>query len=179
MPARSGTRPRLFTDPWYQVPAIYCVFVLLVLLIMDLAAAPPASDRAVWFLVFVAFMCVVLPASISRRVSQEEADQEGATDGRHAKATVAEAFRDPWFTVPGVILGAVHVARYGVEAIEEDPSSPAATWLFLAPLLAIAAATVMPSIDRLRRRRKARSRAANVRPAEVSGELLPSESEPQ
>ena len=50
--AESRTGPvwheaRLFTDPWYQIPAIYCVFVLLCRLVLDLTAKPPASAQAV------------------------------------------------------------------------------------------------------------------------------------
>ena len=40
----------LFTDPWYQVPAIFCVFILFSRFVLDLVAAPPMTDRAVWFL---------------------------------------------------------------------------------------------------------------------------------
>ncbi|MCY3928497.1 MAG: hypothetical protein OXG81_09480 [Acidobacteria bacterium] len=146
---------RLFTDPWYQVPAIYCAFVLIVRLITDLIIEPPASERTVWYLVFVAFLSVVLPLSISRRVSLESADLDGVPGGRRGeKPTVAETFRDPWFTIPAMAVGAVHLARYGMEAIEEDPSSIAATLWFIAPLPAMAMASIMPSIDQLHRRRK-------------------------
>ena len=148
-------KARLFTDPWYQVPALYCVFVLLVQLCLDLAAEPPRSDPAVRLLVSVAVMTVVLPFSISRRVRLELEEQEEEGDGQPAAGrTAAAAFRDPWFTVPGAILASVHIARWGVEIIEEDPSSAAASWLPLAPLLVVAFAAIMPLMDQYRRRRK-------------------------
>lgn len=167
---------RLFTDPWYQIPAIYCAFVLVVRLVMELVQAPPLSDRTVWYLVFVALMSVVLPASISKRVKLEQADQNGTPEGRDSHPTIAGAFRDPWFTVPAAALAAVHLARYGVETIEEDPASTRATVLFLAPLAAMAVAAVMPSIDRLwrlRRRDKA-SKSADLPAPGVTSELLSS-----
>lgn len=168
---------RFFTDPWYQVPAIYCVLVLVVQLIVDLEASPPLSDRTLWFLVFVAFATVTIPASISRRVRLESAgNKDSSADGNEAKRTFAPGFRDPWFTVPAAALGAVHLAKFGVEAIEEDPASSEATWWLLSPLLSVALAVAMPSIDRFRRRRKLRNAAESGSP-EVPADAVPSESE--
>ena len=169
---------RLFTDPWYQIPAIYCVFVLACKLVVELTEKPPASDRAVWFLVFVAFMAVVLPISVSKRLDLEARDREDGLPGVRASApTVSDAFRDPWFTVPAAVLAAVHIAGYGLEVIEEDPASPMATWIFLSPLLLMAFAVVMPSIDRLRRRRKKIREAAGHRSTGVTGEPFSSDAE--
>ena len=44
-------QPRQFTDPWYQVPALFCVTVLGCQFALDLIAEPPATVRAAWFLV--------------------------------------------------------------------------------------------------------------------------------
>ncbi|MCY4555167.1 MAG: hypothetical protein OXF79_01990 [Chloroflexi bacterium] len=168
---------RFFTDPWYQVPAIYCVLVLVVQLIVDLEAGPPLSDRTLWFLVFVAFATVTIPASISRRVRLESAgNKDSSADGNEARRTFAPGFRDPWFTVPAAALGAVHLAKFGVEAIEEDPTSSEATWWLLSPLLSVALAVAMPSIDRFRRRRKLRNAAESESP-KVPVDAVPSESE--
>lgn len=147
---------RLFTDPWYQIPAIYCVFVLLCQLVIDLAANPPASVQAVWFLICVAAMSVVVPVSASRRVSLERTHLEGSSEEEEGDAAPkpASAFRDPWFVVPGAVLGAVEMARFGLEAIEADPASGDATWWLLAPLLTMAFAAAMPLVDQYRRRRK-------------------------
>lgn len=146
---------RLFTDPWYQIPAIYCVFVLLCQLVIDLTAKPPASALAMWFLVCVAAMSVVVPVSASRRVRLEETYLEASSEEeRDPTPGAVSAFRDPWFVVPGAILGAVEMARFGLEAIEADPTSGEATWWLLAPLLAMAFAAAMPLVDQFRRRRK-------------------------
>ncbi len=146
---------RLFTDPWYQVPAIYCVFVLLCQLVIDLTAEPPASAQAVWFLICVAAMSVVVPISTSRRVSLERTHLEAASrEEQDPTPRAASAFRDPWFVVPGAVLGAVEMARFGLEAIEADSASGEATWWLLAPLLTMAFAAAMPLVDQYRRRRK-------------------------
>ena len=168
---------RFLTDPWYQVPAIYCVLVLVVQLIVDLEAGPRLSDRTLWFLVFVAFATVAVPVSISRRVRLESAGHEDSSaNGNEARRTFAPGFRDPWFTVPAAALGAVHLAKFGVEAIEEDPGSSEATWWLLSPLLSVAFAVAMPSIDRFRRRRKPRNAGESGSP-EVPDDAVPTDSE--
>ncbi len=35
-----------FTDPWYQVPATFCVFILASRFVLDLVAEPPTTDQA-------------------------------------------------------------------------------------------------------------------------------------
>ena len=161
---------RLFTDPWYQVPAVYCVFALLCQLVIDLTERPPQSALAVWFLVCVAAMSVVVPVSTSKRVSLEKTYLEAASEKERSAAPIAaSAFRDPWFVVPGAVLGAVEVARFGLEAIEEDPTSSGATWWLLAPLLGMAFAAAMPLVDQYRRRRKEMAAGLEDQPQEVSG----------
>ncbi len=161
---------RLFSDPWYQVPAVYCVFALLSQLVIDLTERPPQSALAVWFLVCVAAMSVVVPISTSKRVSLEKTYLEAASEKeRSATPIAASAFRDPWFVVPGAVLGAVEVARFGLEAIEEDPTSSEATWWLLAPLLGMAFAAAMPLVDQYRRRRKEVAAELEDQPREVSG----------
>lgn len=156
---------RLFTDPWYQIPAIYCVFVLLCRLVIELTEKPPASAQAVWFLVCVAAMAVVVPLRTSKRVSLEETYLEAASEEeRNGAPRAASAFRDPWFVVPGAVLGAVEVARFGLEAIEDDPTSAEATWWLLAPLLVMAFAAAMPLVDQYRRRRKETAKTDGLPP---------------
>lgn len=161
---------RLFSDPWYQVPAVYCVFALLSQLVIDLTERPPQSTLAVWFLVCVAAMSVVVPVSTSKRVSLEKTYLEAASEKERSAAPIAaSAFRDPWFVVPGAVLGAVEVARFGLEAIEEDPTSSEATWWLLAPLLGMAFAAAMPLVDQYRRRRKEMAAGLEDQPQQVSG----------
>ena len=95
---------------------------------IDLTAKPPASAQAVWFLICVAAMSVVVPISTSRRVSLERTHLEASPAEEEDTAPAAvSAFRDPWFVVPGAVLGAVEMARFGLEAIEADPTSGEAT----------------------------------------------------
>ena len=162
---------RLFTDPWYQIPAIYCVFVLLCQLVIDLTVKPPVSAQAVWFLIFVAAMSVVIPVSTSKRVSLEKTYVEAASEEERSVAPKAVSpFRDPWFVVPGAVLGAVEVARFGLEVIEEEPTSGEATWWLMAPLLGMAFAAVMPLVDQYRRRRKEKATELEAQPLELAGD---------
>jgi len=168
---------RLFTDPWYQIPAIYCVFVLAGQLVLEVIADPPSTRQALWFLAFVGLMSVVVPISVRRRETLEIADRvDGHAGDGAAKPPASAAFRDPWFTVPTAVLGAVHISRYGLELLEEDPSSPVAILVFLGPLAAVGVAVAMPSIDRLRRRRKLRD-AAGTGSLEISVDATSSASE--
>ena len=165
--APSWHEARLFTDPWHQIPAIYCVFVLAGQLVLETIADPPSTPQALWYLVFVAPMSVVVPISVRRREMPNTADRVDADAGHDsAKPPASAAFRDPWFTVPASILGAVHLARYGLELLEENPSSTVATMVLLAPLAAIVAAVAMTSISR--RRRKPQDAAGSPSPG-VSG----------
>ncbi len=199
-------RARFFTDPAYQIPAIYCVLVLIVRLTLDLRAGPPLSERAWWFLVFMAFAAVAVPVIFKQartrirarargipdgRIQADEmqdtvvADgsgrgeegaavlestdrKDGSTDRHESGKTFAPGFRDPWFTVPALALGTVHVIRNGMESIQEDPSSFEATAWFFAPLLAVALAAAISSIARLRRRRKEALNAAGNQPMTVT-----------
>ena len=163
---------KFFTDPWYQVPAIYCVLVLIVQLVMELEAGPPLSERALWFLVFLAFATVAVPVIIGTRVRLDSAGRKDGSTNRHEDGrSLPPGFRDPWFTVPAAALGAFHLARYGVDAIEEDPSSITATWWLLTPLLGVALAVVMLAFDRFRQQRKLRN-APKPGPPDVSGDAL-------
>lgn len=172
---------KLFTDPWYQIPAVYCVLVLLSQLMQDLIARPSLHDRSLWFLFFVVVMSVVMPLNLSQRISREEAELEDQADGPSdtKRAAAIAAFRDPWFTVPAVVLAAVHVARYGVEAIEEDPSSREALWWLFAPLLFMAVSAVTVFVSPRFGRQKRTSKAAAEEFTGAPGELLSADAEPQ
>lgn len=153
---------KLFTDPWYQIPAVYCVLVLLSQLIQDLFVRPSLHERSLWFLFFVVVMSVVMPLNLSQRISREEAELEGQSEGPPdiRRAAAAAAFRDPWFTVPAVVLAAIHVVRYGVEAIEEDPSSREALWWLFAPVLVMAVSAVTVFVSPRFSRQKRTSKTA-------------------
>ena len=137
--AESWHEARLFTDPWYHPRDL-----LRLRLVIDLTARPPVSAQAVWFL-SVAAMSVVVPMT-SKRVSLEETYVEAASEEERSVAPRAvSAFRDPWFVVPGAVLGAVEVARFGRD--RGRPNLKRATWWLLAPLLGMAFAAAMPLVD--------------------------------
>ena len=171
---------RLFTDPWYQIPAVYCMLVLLTQLAQELIEKPSLHERTLWFLFFVVVMSVVMPLNLIQRIRREEAELEEPSDGQPdtRRAAAAAAFRDPWFTVPAVVLGAVHVARYGVDAIEEDPSSLEAIWWLFAPLLFMVISVVSASISPRSSRRKKASTAADGESTDTPGDLFSPDAEP-
>ena len=160
---------RLFTDPWYQIPAVYCVFVLAGQLVLEAIADPPSTRQALWYLAFVGLMSVVVPITVRMRETPETDDRvDGHAGHHHAKPPASAVFRDPWFAVPAAVLGAIHLARYGRGLLEEDPSSAVAILVFLAPLAAIVATVAMASIERRRQRRKLQDAAGDPAPG-VSG----------
>ena len=127
----------LFTEPWYQVPAIFCVFILFSRFVLDLVAEPPATDQAVWYL--AGWGIVVLAAvfglardSGNRSKGEEEGGEAIQPTLDEAESLVGTTLRDPWFSVPASSIALLHVARGGLEKIEEEPDSlHAAMWLLM------------------------------------------------
>ena len=151
----------VFTEPWYQVPAIFCVFILLSRFVLDLVAEPPATDQAVWFLATLGIAMLagafgLIGTTDSRkRPKNEEANpaSEAARSGEEGSA-VGAALRDPWFSVPAGSIAFLHLARGGLEKIEEDPDSVGATVWLLMPAAGLIAGLVSSAVSRTRQRRK-------------------------
>ena len=149
-----------FTDPWYQVPAIFCVFVLLSQFFLDLFAGPPMTDQAVWFLVglglgLLAVAFGLIGARSKRRPGNEPVSPagEGAPPSDQG-SIVGDALRDPWFSVPAGSMAFLHLAQGGLEAIEEDPESPLATLWLLMPVAGLIVGLATTAVSRTRQERK-------------------------
>lgn len=176
----------LFTDPWYQVPAIYCVLMLFCRFVLDLVATPPTTERAVWFLAGLASLAAafgLVGADASRkRPKKLEADPpvldgeldvgtrgaaldpqypldpfmigDKAAEPTENGSVVRTALRDPWSTAPAAAVAFLHIARDGLETIEEDPESLLATVWLLLPAAFLAMSLVTTTVSQTRQRRK-------------------------
>ena len=151
----------LFTDPWYQVPAVFCVFILFSRFVLDLVAEPPATDQAVWFLAALGIAILagtsgLIGATDSKKgPKDEEASPPGeAASSGEEESAVGAALRDPWFSVPAGSIAFLHFARDGLEQIEEDPDSPWATAWLLMPVAGLILGLVSTAVSRARQGRK-------------------------
>ena len=151
----------LFTDPWYQVPAIFCVFILFSRFVLDLVAEPPMTDQAVWFLAALGTATLAMASGLigatdsKKRPKDEEAGPPGeAASPGEEESAVGAALRDPWFSLPAGSIAFLHFARGGLEKIEEDPDSPWATAWLLMPVAGLIVGLVSTAISRARQARK-------------------------
>ena len=125
--ATSWHVPRTFTDPLFQLPAVFCVILLLADLTLELVAEPPQSEAGVWFLSGMAALTLGAGSAIVWRSGRGDEDEAGTTgsgmqDTPEEAATgrrKARAFEDPWFAVPGVVAPFLLVTRELLERIEE------------------------------------------------------------
>ena len=159
----------LFTDPWYQVPAIFCVFILFSRFVLKLVAEPPRTDQAVWFLAGLGIATLALafgligPTASKKRPKDEPANPAGeAAESGEEESAVGAALRDPWFSVPAGSIALLHVARDGLEKIEEDPGSPWAIVWLLFPVVGLIAGLVSTTVSRTRQRRKEAAAVGNA-----------------
>ena len=166
----------VFTDPWYQVPAIFCVFILLSRFVLDLVAEPPRTDQAVWFLAGLGIATLasafglIGPTASKRRPKDEPTNPEEAATSGEEESAVGAALRDPWFSVPAGSIGILHVARAGLETIEEDPGSLSATVWLLMPVVGLIAGLVSTAVSRTRQRRKEAAAVGNAEAVTATGE---------
>ena len=151
----------LFTDPWYQVPAVFCVFILFSRFVLDLVAEPPMTDRAVWFLAALGIAILAMASGLigatdsKKRPKNEEGSPPGeAASSGEEESAVGAALRDPWFSVPAGAIAFLHFARDGLEKIEEDPDSPWATVWLLMPVAGLILGLVTTAVSRARQGRK-------------------------
>lgn len=152
-----------FTDPLFQVPAVLCVVLYTFDLVLDVAAAPPESEAARWFLGVIAGLAFTAVGgaiwSASRRdeagnveaVPRPQEEQDGDQPTTHA-------LRDPWFAVPAVAAPFLVFVRPVLEDIEEGQPwavfSPFAVGVLVAVVAAIAVSVLH------NRRKQARDSAA-------------------
>ncbi|MDE2851675.1 MAG: hypothetical protein OXP74_13795 [Acidobacteriota bacterium] len=166
----------LFTDPWYQVPAIFCVFILFSRFVLNLVTEPPRTDQAVWFLAGLGIATLAFafgligPTGSKKRPKDEPANPEEAATSGEEESAVGAALRDPWFSVPAGSIALLHVARDGLEKIEEDPASPWAIVWLLFPLVGLIAGLVSSAVSRTRQRRKEAAAVGNAQAVTATGE---------
>ncbi len=167
----------LFTDPWYQIPATFCLLVLASLFVRDLIAAPPANEKAAWFLASLGIATAgaalgITGGSASKRRAEEKT-KEGAEaePPSESESPIRAALGDPWFRVPAVALAFLHIARSGLEKIEEDPESFLATVWLLFPMTAVIAALVKPAVSRKLQERKQLAMATGAGAASEAEEV--------
>ncbi len=154
----------LFTHPWYQIPAIFCVFILASRFVLDLVAEPPQTERAVWFLaslgiatLAMAFGLIGGGASKKGSKGKDEDDSEKPVEAETASqplSPVEATLRDPWFSVPAAAIYFLHFARGGLELIKEEPESVMATVYILLPAAAFLVGLVSFVVSRERQRRR-------------------------
>ena len=157
----------VFTDPWYQLPAVFCVFVLFSRFVLDLVAQPPATERAVWFLAALGIGTLAVTFGLTGKADPRKSTKSTETADEPTKpgepnSPVGATLRDPWFSLPASSIVFLHIARAGLEEIEKDPQSILATvWLFM-PAAILAVGLVSLAVARNRRRRKAGSHEVAV-----------------
>lgn len=151
----------MFTHPWYQVPAIFCVLILASRFVLDLMAEPPVTEKAVWFLAGLGIATLALAfgltgGSASRKHAESQKKSEGdeALASGESESPIKATLRDPWFSVPASAIAFLHLARSGLEEIEEDPDSILATVWLLMPVAGLLAGLVSSAVSRTRQRRK-------------------------
>lgn len=159
----------LFTAPWYQVPAVFCVFILCSRFVLDLMAEPPVTDQAVWFLAALGIGVLAVVFGVTRTAdSRKRSGKENAAEETlpgEAESPVEATLRDPWFSVPASSIGLLHIARSGLKEIEEEPDSLLATTWLLMPVGVFVAGLTFFARARARERKKEK---AAVDPVAVS-----------
>ena len=166
----------LFTDPWYQVPAVFCVFILASQFVLDLIAEPPATERAVWFLAGLGTATLAMAfgltgGAVSKKGSEGDETGEARTPSQ-PESPVESALRDPWFSVPASAIFFLHFARNGLNEIEEEPESILATVWLLMPVAAFVVGLVSFAVARARQRRAEASVVVNAGSVSVAGNYL-------
>ncbi len=154
----------LFSDPWYQIPAIFCVFILASRFVLDLVAEPPQTERAVWFLaslgiatLAMAFGLIGGGASKKGSKSKDEDDSDRPVEAQTAVeplSPVEATLRDPWFSVPATAIFFLHFARDGLKQIEDEPESLMTTVTLFMPVAVLVVGLVTLAVSRARRRRR-------------------------
>lgn len=141
-----------FSEPLYQIPAVFCMLVVGIELASDLFAAPPASTMARWFL---ALLGIAIIAGIFQQLGS---GGPSAGQGHRRSGSMSGARRrptgplsDPFFRVLLVTFAVLLAASEGVARIDREPSSVIA-WVFMVAAIALAAFVAFDLISRFTRR---------------------------
>ena len=147
---------RAFTDPLFQLPASFCMVVVLIDLTLEVMAEPPESVLGLWFLGGMAAAILGASAAILWRVRSADlstaADAQGPGERPRQDDEDGGAFEDPWFAIPGLIVPIALAVRPILEEIEEgNPFGPPT--FYLAGVL-VAGGTAAVLVWRQRRRER-------------------------
>ena len=171
----------LFTDPWYQIPAIFCVFILASRFVLDLVAEPPQTERAVWFLASLGVATLAMAFGLigggaSRKGSKgkdgDDSDKPVQAETAGEPLSPVEAtLRDPWFSVPATAIFFLHFARDGLKQIEEAPESLMTAVTLLLPVAAFVVGLVSFVVSRARQRRREAVMVVDAESVGVMGDV--------
>lgn len=165
---------RTFTDPLFQVPAVFCVILFAIDLIAELIAEPPESEAAMWFLAVIAGLTFAAVGGAIWSTSQR--DEVGTAesvaelhDEQGTEPRSTHALRDPWFAVPAAAAPFLVLVRRILKDIEEGQP-----WKLLSPVvigvLVVVVAMIAFSAVRERRKRARASLPVDQRSVGVTGE---------
>lgn len=149
----------LFSEPWYEVPAVFCMLLSGTWFTSDLLAEPPESVQAKWFL--ASFVLLLLAGTITwltKRARGEGKDTSDRTEGGWPRTG---PLSDPGFRLPLAVYLWLSGTYGGVVRIDAEPSSIEA-WviLLIGPVfvIAMAAGLVLDSRRKAAPRRQRRVR---------------------
>lgn len=142
----------LFSEPWYEVPAVSCMLLASLGFISNLVAEPPESTRAKWFVALFVLAATAAPIHwFASRARTRGKDRPGTRDGEQAGWPRTGPLSDPAFRVPLLVFAPLVCLHEGVPRIDAEPSSIAA-WFLLVLGLALAITAVVSLIQNLRRK---------------------------
>ena len=142
----------LFSEPWYEVPAVSCMLLASVGFIFNLVAEPPDSTRAKWFVASFVLAAIAAPIQwFASRARTRGKDRPGTRDGEQAGWPRTGPLSDPAFRVPLLAFAPLVCLHEGVPRIDAEPSSVVA-WFLLVLGLALAITAVVSLIHNLRRK---------------------------
>lgn len=153
--------PRTFTDPLFQLPAAFCMIVLLVDLGLELVAEPPQSEAGLWFLAGMAALVLAVAGVVLWRAGQSNepggtVPSRSPTEEPPTEQQETYAFQDPWFAVPAVVTPLILTVRPILERIEEGN----VLWWLDPLIVGFVGALALAAFLLYRQRRKERKAAA-------------------
>lgn len=144
----------LFSEPWYELPAVFCMIVVGINYASSLLAAPPESTMSRWFVALLGFS--VLVGIIGQFGNGSSRNQSGRGTWREPRDEPPPTgpLSDPVFLATLVTFSVLMLASEGVARIDSQPSSVAA-WFSLVAAIGAAAFVAFALISRLTRKPEA------------------------
>ena len=147
--ARTGANPNadetrlvfgLFSEAWYEAPAVFCMLLSGTQFISNLLAEPPESVKAKWFLASFVLLLLASAAHWLMNRAQGKSKERPGTGGSTENGWPRTGpLSDPGFRLPLVTYLLLSGAYRGVVGIDAEPSSIVAWVIFvIGPVLVIA-----------------------------------------